>query len=82
METRVEQQVRQIIADELQRSPSEVHRGASLRKDLGMDSVAAINIVFAIEDALRVPVRFVGVGEAVGDLIPFDPEAFVTALFA
>ena len=56
METRVEQQVRQIIADELQRSPSEVHRGASLRKDLGMDSVAAINIVFAIEEALGVHV--------------------------
>jgi fused signal recognition particle receptor len=29
-----------------------------------------------------VPVRFVGVGEAVGDLIPFDPDAFVAALFA
>ena len=44
-----------------------------------LDSTAKGGIVFAIEDALRVPVRFVGVGEAVGDLIPFDPDAFVAA---
>jgi fused signal recognition particle receptor len=47
-----------------------------------LDSTAKGGIVFAIEDALDVPVRFVGVGEAVGDLIPFDPDAFVAALFA
>jgi len=47
-----------------------------------LDSTAKGGIVFAIEDALKVPVRFVGVGEAVADLIPFDPEAFVAALFA
>ncbi len=47
-----------------------------------LNSTAKGGIVFAIEDALRIPVRFVGVGEAVGDLIPFDPDAFVAALFA
>jgi fused signal recognition particle receptor len=47
-----------------------------------LDSTAKGGIVFAIEDQLRVPVRFVGVGEQVGDLLPFDPEAFVVALFA
>ena len=47
-----------------------------------LDSTAKGGIVFAIEDALGIPVRFVGVGEAVGDLIPFDPDAFVAALFA
>ncbi|MBM4409286.1 MAG: signal recognition particle-docking protein FtsY [Chloroflexi bacterium] len=47
-----------------------------------LDSTAKGGIVFAIEDALKVPVRFVGVGEKVGDLIPFDPDAFVAALFA
>jgi fused signal recognition particle receptor len=46
-----------------------------------LDSTAKGGIVFAIEDALGVPVRFVGVGEQVGDLVPFDPEAFVAALF-
>jgi signal recognition particle GTPase len=29
-----------------------------------------------------VPVRYVGVGEKAGDLLPFDPDAFVAALFA
>ena len=47
-----------------------------------LDSTAKGGIVFAIEDALKVPVRFVGVGEQVDDLIPFDPDAFVAALFA
>jgi fused signal recognition particle receptor len=47
-----------------------------------LDSTAKGGIVFAIEDALRVPVRFVGVGEKLGDLVPFDPETFVGALFA
>jgi fused signal recognition particle receptor len=47
-----------------------------------LDSTAKGGIVFAIEDALGVPVRFVGVGEKLGDLLPFDPEAFVSALFA
>jgi fused signal recognition particle receptor len=46
-----------------------------------LDSTAKGGIVFAIEDALGVPVRFVGVGEQVGDLVLFDPEAFVAALF-
>jgi fused signal recognition particle receptor len=47
-----------------------------------LDSTAKGGIVFAIEDALKVPVRFVGVGEKATDLIPFDPDAFVAALFA
>lgn len=47
-----------------------------------LDSTAKGGIVFAIEHALGVPVRFVGVGEKVGDLLPFDPDAFVQALFA
>jgi fused signal recognition particle receptor len=47
-----------------------------------LDSTAKGGIVFAIEDALRVPVRFVGVGESINDLLAFDPDAFVAALFA
>jgi fused signal recognition particle receptor len=46
-----------------------------------LDSTARGGIVFAIEQRLRVPVRFVGVGEQPDDLVPFDPEAFVAALF-
>ncbi len=46
-----------------------------------LDSTARGGIVFAIEDALGLPVRYVGVGEQVADLLPFDPHAFVAALF-
>jgi len=56
MDTQVQNRVRQIIADELQCPSAKVRSGASLRKDLGMDSVAAINIVFAIEDTFGVHV--------------------------
>ncbi len=47
-----------------------------------LDSTSKGGIVFAIEGALHVPVRFIGVGEKVGDLLLFDPDAFVAALFA
>jgi fused signal recognition particle receptor len=47
-----------------------------------LDSTSKGGIVFAIEHALGVPVRFVGVGEGVNDLLVFDPDAFVEALFA
>jgi fused signal recognition particle receptor len=47
-----------------------------------LDSTAKGGIVFAIEHDLGVPVRFVGVGEQATDLLPFDPEGFVQALFA
>ncbi|HXI79499.1 MAG TPA: signal recognition particle-docking protein FtsY [Verrucomicrobiae bacterium] len=46
-----------------------------------LDSTAKGGIVFAIEHDLGVPVRFVGVGEKAEDLLPFDPDAFVAALF-
>jgi fused signal recognition particle receptor len=46
-----------------------------------LDSTARGGIVFAIVDRLGVPVRYVGVGERPGDLVPFDPGAFVAALF-
>jgi fused signal recognition particle receptor len=47
-----------------------------------LDSTAKGGIVFAIEHDLEVPVRFIGVGESARDLLPFDPDAFVAALFA
>ena len=46
-----------------------------------LDSTAKGGIVFAIERTLGVPVRFVGVGEKVGDLVRFEPAGFVSALF-
>jgi fused signal recognition particle receptor len=46
-----------------------------------LDSTARGGIVFAIEQALGVPVRFAGVGERAEDIVAFDPAAFVAALF-
>ncbi|MBI2762821.1 MAG: signal recognition particle-docking protein FtsY [Chloroflexi bacterium] len=46
-----------------------------------LDSSARGGIVFAIEDHLKIPVRYVGVGEGSRDLLPFDPGAFITALY-
>ena len=45
-----------IIAIELQVPNERVRAGLSLRKDLGMDSVAALNILFAAEEAFGIQV--------------------------
>lgn len=47
-----------------------------------LDGTAKGGIVVAIKGATDVPVKFVGVGETPDDIEPFDPEAFVEALFA
>jgi fused signal recognition particle receptor len=47
-----------------------------------LDGSAKGGVVLGICDELKVPVRFVGIGEKIGDLRPFDPNAFVEALFA
>jgi fused signal recognition particle receptor len=39
-------------------------------------------VVVAIARELAIPIRFVGVGEKVDDLLPFDPEKFIDSLFA
>ena len=46
-----------------------------------LDGSAKGGIVFAIETEMGIPVKLVGLGEQVGDLIPFDPNEFVSALF-
>ena len=46
-----------------------------------LDGTAKGGIVFAIANELKLPVRYVGVGEGIDDLIPFDPRNFVGALF-
>ncbi len=46
-----------------------------------MDGTAKGGILFAIADKLHIPIRFIGVGEAIEDLRHFDPEEFVAALF-
>jgi len=46
-----------------------------------LDSTARGGMVFAIARELGLPVRFVGVGEGLDDLAPFDPDAFIQGLW-
>ena len=45
-----------------------------------LDGTAKGGIVIAVADALKIPVKFVGVGEKAEDLMPFEAKAFVDAL--
>ena len=47
-----------------------------------LDGTSKGGIVFAIAEELGIPVRFAGTGEQLGDITPFDAEAFVDALLA
>jgi fused signal recognition particle receptor len=47
-----------------------------------LDGTAKGGVVLGIVDEMKVPVRFIGVGEKIGDLRPFDAEQFLSALFA
>ncbi|MFA6409808.1 MAG: signal recognition particle-docking protein FtsY [Gammaproteobacteria bacterium] len=46
-----------------------------------LDGTAKGGIIFAIAKALQKPIRFIGVGEKIDDLQPFNAEEFVEALF-
>ena len=47
-----------------------------------LDGTAKGGAIFAIKQKLGLPVKFVGVGEKLEDLEPFEPEAYVEALFS
>ncbi len=46
-----------------------------------LDGTAKGGVVIAVQDKEKVPVKFIGVGERMDDLQPFDPQAFADALF-
>ena len=46
-----------------------------------LDGTARGGVIVAICDDLRIPVHYIGIGERVEDLRPFDARAFVEALF-
>jgi fused signal recognition particle receptor len=46
-----------------------------------LDGSAKGGIVFAIETQLGIPVKLVGLGETIDDLVPFDPDEYVKELF-
>ena len=45
-----------------------------------LDGTAKGGIVVAVADALQIPVKYIGVGEQMDDLMPFDAQAFIAAL--
>ena len=47
-----------------------------------LDGSAKGGIALAVETSLGIPVKLVGLGEGIEDLVPFDPDEFVDALFA
>jgi fused signal recognition particle receptor len=46
-----------------------------------LDGTAKGGIVVAIARELGLPIRFIGTGEQIGDLVPFDAATFVNSLF-
>ncbi len=67
-----------------------LHQAREFHKALGitglivtkLDGTAKGGIVVAIARELKIPVKFIGLGEQVDDLQPFDPKSFAAALFA
>ena len=47
-----------------------------------LDGTAKGGIAFAIQTELGIPIKLVGLGEGADDLVPFDPDEYVEALFA
>lgn len=45
-----------------------------------LDGTARGGVAIAVEQELDVPVKYIGVGEGLHDLVPFDPRAFIEAL--
>jgi len=46
-----------------------------------LDSTAKGGVLVAIVDTLEVPIKFIGLGEGIDELRPFDPVSFIAALF-
>jgi fused signal recognition particle receptor len=46
-----------------------------------LDGTARGGIVLSICDELKIPIKYIGIGEQLGDMAPFDAKAFVTAVF-
>jgi fused signal recognition particle receptor len=47
-----------------------------------LDGTAKGGVLFGIAEDLKIPVRYVGIGESIEDLVEFDPAVFVDSLFA
>lgn len=45
-----------------------------------IDSMSRAGVVFSIQRELKIPIRFLGIGEGADDILPFDPQNFVKTL--
>jgi fused signal recognition particle receptor len=45
-----------------------------------LDGSARGGVALAIENALDIPIKFIGTGEAAGDFAPFDPDLYLDGL--
>jgi fused signal recognition particle receptor len=46
-----------------------------------LDGTAKGGVVVAIARELNLPIRYIGIGEKLDDLVPFEPEKFIQSLF-
>jgi fused signal recognition particle receptor len=46
-----------------------------------LDSTSKGGVLVAIVDTLEIPIKFIGLGEGIDELRPFDPASFIEALF-
>ena len=66
-----------------------VNQALQFKEAIGVDSLALTKldgtakggVVFAIAERCQLPIKYIGVGEKVDDLKPFDHKQFVDALF-
>jgi len=47
-----------------------------------LDGTAKGGVIFSIAQMTKLPIRFIGLGEGIEDLKPFDADAFIDALFS
>jgi fused signal recognition particle receptor len=47
-----------------------------------LDGTAKGGVIFAIADQFQIPIRYIGVGEGINDLRPFNTDQFIDALFS
>lgn len=70
-----------------QNALSQAHEFGDVTKLTGiiltkLDGTAKGGIAIAIVNELSIPVKYIGIGEGIDDMTPFDPDAYVRALFA
>ena len=54
----------------------------AIRSYYELDGTAKGGVIFAVADQFGIPIRFIGVGEGIEDLRPFQADDFIAALFS